>query len=116
MFYRRKFYIIKNEFVEKFNEHFNNTNLPNQLKHGARLKGRWMSDNKDNTTEVFAIWEYDSYNDYIEIENNVKADNSHINRIEEWYEKNGGREHVFTDYILEVKNEALVSTLNKVDY
>lgn len=75
-----------------------------------------MSDNKDNTTEIFAIWEYDSYNDYIEIENNVKADNAHIKRIKEWYEKNGGREHVFADYILEVKNEALVSTLNKVDY
>ena len=106
MFYRRKSYIIKTKFVEKFNEHFNNTNLPNQLKHGARLKGRWMSDNKDNTTELFAIWEYDSYNDY-----NVKADNTHIKRIEEWYEKNGGREHVFTEYILEVKNDALVSTL-----
>ena len=52
-----------------------------------------------------------SYKDYIEIENNVKADNAHINRIEEWYEKNGGREHVFTEYILEVKNDALVSTL-----
>ena len=59
MFYRRKSYIIKNKFVEKFNEHFNNTNLPNQLKHGTRLIGRWMSDNKDNTTEIFAIWEYE---------------------------------------------------------
>ena len=116
MFYRRKFYTVKNEFVEKFNEHFNNTNLPNQLKYGARLVGRWMTDNKDNTTEIFAIWEYDSYNDYIEIENNVKGDDAHIKRIKEWYEKNGGREHVFTEYILEVKNEALVSTLNKDNY
>ena len=37
MFYRRKFYIVKNDFVEKFNEHFDKTNLPNQLKYGARL-------------------------------------------------------------------------------
>ena len=35
MFYRRKYYIVKNEFVEIFNEHFNNTNLPNQLKYGS---------------------------------------------------------------------------------
>ena len=70
-----------------------------------------MKDNKDNTTEIFAIWEYDSYDNYIEIENNVKGDNAHVKRIKEWYEKNGGREHIFTEYILEVKNEELVSTL-----
>ncbi|MFJ7973250.1 NIPSNAP family protein [Psychrobacillus sp. NPDC096389] len=113
MFYRRKFYTVKNDFIEEFNEYFNKTNLPNQLKYGARLIGRWMKDNKDNSTEVFAIWEYNSYDDYIEIENNVKGDSAHVKRIQEWYEKNGGREHVFTKYILEVKNEALVSTLNK---
>ncbi|MFJ8065601.1 NIPSNAP family protein [Psychrobacillus sp. NPDC096426] len=113
MFYRRKFYTVKNDFVEKLNEHFIKTNLPNQLKYGARLVGRWMKENENNTTEIFAIWEYDSYEDYIEIENNVKGDDAHVKRIKDWYEKNGGREHVFTEYILEVKNEALVSTLNK---
>ncbi|TKI20624.1 cytoplasmic protein, partial [Bacillus cereus] len=41
MFYRRKYYVVKNEFIEVFNDHFNNTNLPNQLKHGSRLIGRW---------------------------------------------------------------------------
>lgn len=112
MFYRRKFYTVRNEFVDKFNEHFNNTNLPNQLKHGARLVGRWMKANKDNTTEIFAIWEYDSYEDYIEVENSVRGDSAHLNRIKEWYEKNGGREHVLTEYIIDVKNEELVSTLN----
>ncbi len=49
MFYRRKYYIVKNEFIEIFNEHFNKTNLPNQLKHGSRLIGRWMKDNKNGT-------------------------------------------------------------------
>lgn len=111
MFYRRKFYTVKSNFVEKLNEHFHQTNLPNQLKYGARLVGRWMKDNKDNTVEIFAIWEYDSYQDYIEIENNVKSDSAHAKRISDWYEKNGGREHVFNKYILEVRNEALVSTL-----
>ncbi len=61
MFYRRKYYVVKNEFIEVFNDHFNNTNLPNQLKHGSRLIGRWMKDNKNGTSEVFAKWEYDSY-------------------------------------------------------
>jgi hypothetical protein len=55
MFYRRKYYVVKNEFIEVFNDHFNNTNLPNQLKHGSRLIGRWMKDNKNGTYEVFSI-------------------------------------------------------------
>lgn len=111
MFYRRKFYTVKSDFVEAFNAHFNNTNLPNQLKHGARLVGRWMRDNKDNTVEIFAIWEYDSYEDYVEIETNVKSDKVHVQRIKDWYEYNGGREHVLSQYILEVKNDAIESTL-----
>ncbi|MDM5340601.1 NIPSNAP family protein [Fictibacillus enclensis] len=111
MFYRRKFYTVKSDFVEEFNAHFNNTNLPNQLKHGARLVGRWMRDNKDNTVEIFAIWEYDSYEKYVEIETNVKNDEAHVQRIKDWYENNGGREQVLSKYILEVKNEALESTL-----
>ena len=115
MFYRRKFYTVKNEFVDNFNAHFNNTNLPNQLKYGARLVGRWMKENNDDTTEIFAIWEYDSYSDYLEIEQNVKSDEPHLKRIKAWYEKNGGRDHVYSEYILEARNEALESTLNKVN-
>ncbi|WP_237049401.1 hypothetical protein [Lentibacillus amyloliquefaciens] len=56
MFYRRKFYIVKSEFVETFNTHFNKTNLPTQLKYGSRLVGRWMKANNDDTVEIFAIW------------------------------------------------------------
>ncbi|NHM32267.1 NIPSNAP family protein [Neobacillus terrae] len=111
MFYRRKSYIVKSHFVENFNEHFNKTNLPNQLKQGSRMVGRWMKDNQDHTFEIFAIWEYDSYEHYIEIEKNIKNDTAHIQRIKDWYEKNGGREHVFKEYILEVKNEEVRSTL-----
>ncbi len=47
MFYRRKSYIVKSDFVEVFNKHFNETNLPNQLKRGAKLVGRWMHQNDD---------------------------------------------------------------------
>ena len=112
MFYRRKSYIVKSDFVDIFNVHFNNTNLPNQIKHGARLIGRWMKANDDNTTEIFAIWEYDSYQDYIDIESKVRSDEAHNKRIQDWYEKNGGREHVYKEYILEVENEPLESTVN----
>lgn len=111
MFYRRKFYIVKSDFVEIFNSHFNKTNLPNQLKHGARLVGRWMKPNDDETTEIFAIWEYDSYEDYEKIEARVRSDEPHNERIRDWYEKLGGRERVYTEYILEVKNEAIESTV-----
>ncbi|MGP4081521.1 NIPSNAP family protein [Pseudalkalibacillus sp. R45] len=111
MFYRRKFYIVKNEFVEVFNEHFNNTNLHNQQKHGARLIGRWMKENDDHTTEIFAIWEYDSYEDFKEIESNVRNDKAHVKRVQDWYQRHGGKETVFKEYILEVRNEEIKSTV-----
>lgn len=99
MFYRRKFYTVKKEFVENFNEHFNKTNLPNQLKYGSRLIGRWMKENKDDTVEVFAIWEYDSYEDYLKIETQIRNDHSHVARVKDWYAKNGGRDYVLKEYI-----------------
>lgn len=113
MFYRRKFYIVKKEFVDIFNAHFNHTNLPNQLKHGSRLVGRWMKDNNDETVEIFAIWEYDSYEDYIEIESKIRSDEAHVQRIKDWYDKNGGKDYVYKAYILEVRNEALESTVTR---
>lgn len=111
MFYRRKYFIVKSEFVEVFNDLFNHVNLPNQLKHGSRLIGRWMKDNNDGTFEIFAIWEYDSYEDYLEIEARVRSDEAHVQRIRDWYELHGGREQVFKKYILEVRNEAIESTV-----
>lgn len=113
MFYRRKFYIVRNDFVEIFNAHFNNTNLPNQLKHGARLIGRWMRANNDDTTEIFAIWEYDSHDDYEQIESKVRSDKTHNQRIQDWYDKHGGRERVYKEYILEVRNEPIESTVQQ---
>ncbi len=113
MFYRRKFYIVKKEFVEIFNTHFNNTNLPNQLRYGARLVGRWMKENNDDTVEIFAIWEYNTYEEYLDIESKVRSDKAHVKRVQDWYLKNGGRERVFNDYILEVKNEPIESTVKE---
>lgn len=111
MFYRRKFYLVRNEFVDRFNNHFMSTNYPNQMKHGARLIGRWMIPHDEHSTEIFAIWEYDSYESYKEIESNVRSDSEHINRIKKWYKENGGKEYVYKKYFLEVRNEELFSTL-----
>ena len=111
LFYRRKFYIVKNEFVDTFNLHFNETNLPNQLQSGARLIGRWMKPNDDTTTEIFAIWAYDNYEQYQEIEKRVRGNAEHVARINNWYEKYGGRDYVYKEYILDVRNEELISTV-----
>lgn len=113
MFYRRKFYILRNEFVDIFNKHFIETNLPNQIKYGAKLVGRWMVPHSDTTTEIFAIWEYESYEKYAEIEKNVRSDIEHVKRINKWYEDHGGREYVFKKYLIEVRDEELVSTVSK---
>lgn len=114
MFYRRKHYIVKNEFADTFNKLFNEINLPNQLKHGSRLVGRWMLPHSESTNEIFAIWEYDSYEEYLEIEARVRGDKEHVSRIKNWYEDHGGRDHISKEYIIEVKNEKLVSTLTTV--
>lgn len=112
MFFRRKFYIVKNEFIEPFNTLFNDINLPNQLKHGARLIGRWMLPHDEETTEIFAIWEYDSYEAYLKIEDDVRSDMVHLKRIRNWYEEHGGKEFVQKQYFLEARNEKLVSTIS----
>lgn len=111
MFYRRKSYLVKAAFVETFNRHFNETNLPNQLEHGSRLVGRWMKANEDDTVEVFAIWEYDSYEHYREIESQIRSNPEHIQRVQDWYEKHGGKAYVFKEWILKVKNEEIESTV-----
>ena len=111
MFYRRKYYIVKNEFVEEFNRHFKETNLPNQLSNGTRFIGRWMKKYDEMTTEIFAIWEYDSYEEYIEIETKIRQDQDHLAKIKQWYEHHGGRDYVLSNYIVEVKDEDLISTV-----
>lgn len=115
MFYRQKSYKIKMEFVENFNDLFNKINLPNQLKHGSNLVGRWMKPNASSRDtdiiEIFAIWQYNSYEEYLEIETKIQNDKAHIKHINDWYEQNGGREYVLKEYILEIRNEFIESTL-----
>lgn len=112
MFYRRKFYIVKKEFVENFNRLFNEINLPNQLKSGSRLVGRWMLNATEDNVEIFAIWEYDNYEDYVRIEANIRGDRDHVDRVNRWYNEHGGKEYVQQTFFLQVKDEALTCTLN----
>ncbi|MFS1513724.1 NIPSNAP family protein [Chengkuizengella sp. SCS-71B] len=112
MIYRRKTYKIEASLRSEFNLHFNKTLLPTQLKYGARLVGRWMTKGKNkDEIEIFAIWEYDSYEDYINIENKVRSDKEHVNRIQDWFEKIGGREKLKKYLKDEIKEDFLETTL-----
>jgi len=70
-----------------------------------------MKDKKDGTFEIFAIWEYDSSEHYVEIDINVRNDWDNAKRVQDWYESNGGCDRVFTAYIVDVKNEKIISTV-----
>jgi hypothetical protein len=92
--YRRKVYKVSPSILNQFNEHFNQNLLPAQLKYGARLVGRWMAGEESEKAEVFAIWEYDSYAHYEEIEEKIKNDIEHVERVQGWFKKMGGRENL----------------------
>lgn len=69
--YRRKQYDVTPEQLAKMNDFFRDYVLPIQLRHGARLVGRWID---EDGTEILAIWEYDSMERYREIEQLVSQD------------------------------------------
>lgn len=75
MIYRRKSYRIDPKDYERFNQFFHECLYPNQMKHGAKLVGRWGTKERD---EITAIWEYASMEAYEEIERAVRADDMHI--------------------------------------
>ncbi|MFP3472453.1 NIPSNAP family protein, partial [Micrococcus sp. SIMBA_144] len=59
MIYRRKTYTIQPEKLDEFNEFFHTYLYPNQLKHGAKLVGRWVNETQN---EITATWQYESMN------------------------------------------------------
>ncbi len=65
----------------------------------------------EDRVEIFAIWEYDSKEEYERIESNIRSDERHVQRIKSWYESKGGRDTVFRDWFLEVRNEEIYSTV-----
>jgi NIPSNAP len=110
MIYRRKMYRVSPRILDDFNLHFNKTLLPTQLKYGSRLVGRWMSKESGGEVEVFAIWEYDSYEDYEKIEASVKSDVAHMKRVLDWYGKWGGRENL-KEHFYKIDQDFIGSTV-----
>jgi hypothetical protein len=70
MLYRIRRYAAVPENAESFHEFFNGHLLPVQRRHGARLIGRWASDDG----EIVAVWEYDDMAAYERIQAAVASD------------------------------------------
>nr|WP_276539726.1 NIPSNAP family protein [Paenibacillus polysaccharolyticus] len=110
--YRRKTYIIASSFVEEFNALFNDILLPAQLKYGARLIGRWHTQLEGETSEIFAMWEYDTMEQYEEIERKIKADQEHVRRVQERYDQLG-RHRYAEVFRREIQQQFFTSTVNR---
>ncbi len=70
MLYRVRRYDAVPDKLAAFHDFFNNHLLPVQIRHGARLVGRWETDDD----EVIAVWEYDDMAAYERIDAAVRAD------------------------------------------
>lgn len=70
MLYRMRIYDAEPNALEAFHRFFNDHLLPIQLRHGARLVGRWQTEDG----RVVAIWEYDDRASYDRISARVRAD------------------------------------------
>ncbi len=71
MLFRCRRYTIAPGKTEVFNEFFRERLLPVQRRHGARLIGRWQT---EDGAEIVAIWAYASPEAYRGIEARVRAD------------------------------------------
>jgi hypothetical protein len=110
--YRRKTYIIASSFVDEFNALFNDILLPAQLKYGARLIGRWHTQLDEETSEIFAMWEYDTMEQYEEIERRIKADQEHVRRVQERYDQLG-RHRYAEVFRREIQQQFFTSTVER---
>jgi hypothetical protein len=70
MLYRMRIYRALPENLALFHEFFRTHLLPVQLRHGARLIGRWQTEDD----RVVAVWEYDGREAYERIQAAVEAD------------------------------------------
>jgi 8-oxo-dGTP diphosphatase len=71
MLFRLRTYRVEVGRLAAFNEFFLERLLPIQLKHGARLVGRFQS--RDGST-VYALWAYESEASFEEIDRRVRDD------------------------------------------
>ena len=74
MLYRVRRYVAVPEKLAAFHDFFNGYLLPIQVRHGARLVGRWETDDQ----EVIAVWQYDDRAAYERIDAAVRADPASI--------------------------------------
>jgi hypothetical protein len=79
MLYRVRRYAALPEKLAAFHDFFNGHLLPIQVRHGARLVGRWETDDE----EVVAVWEYDDRAAYERIDAAVRADPDSVRAQEE---------------------------------
>ena len=70
MLYRVRRYVAVPKRLADFHDFFHDHLLPIQVRHGARLIGRWETDDQ----EVIAVWEYDDGAAYERIDAAVRAD------------------------------------------
>lgn len=70
MIYRMRIYETVRENLPIFHDFFRTHLLPVQLRHGARLVGRWETDDG----RVVAVWEYEDRAAYERIQAAVRAD------------------------------------------
>lgn len=70
MLYRIRRYRAVLENADAFHDFFNRYLLPVQSRHGARLVGRWATEDG----EIVAVWEYDDAAAYERIQTAVAAD------------------------------------------
>ncbi|WP_232336832.1 NIPSNAP family protein [Planococcus lenghuensis] len=82
-----------------------------QLENGARLIGRWMTQEQDGYIEVLAIWEYDDRDAFERIEASVRADAEHMKRVDDWKEKMGGK-HSLQNVFYNIEQDFLESTVS----
>lgn len=62
--------------AERFTKFFEEHLLPIQLKHGAVLVGRWMTESRE---EIVVLWEYQNDEEYQRIEAGARNDPLHLN-------------------------------------
>jgi hypothetical protein len=74
MIYRMRIYETVAANLPLFHEFFRMWLLPVQLRHGARLIGRWEAEDG----RVIAVWEYDDRGAYERIEAAVRADSDSV--------------------------------------
>ena len=68
--YRMRVYLAVPASLPAFHQFFREYLLPVQLRYGARLVGRWETEDG----RVIAVWEYDDRGSYERIEAAVRAD------------------------------------------